>query len=1027
MINTQQVEEMLRGRYPDLEDVSPGVFRGVDRFDSREFAIRYFDLNDQLAATATSLKRYQEEVLSQRYFSTQVATDLRWSHYLYFITSDEGEVENRGQYERLKAAIESDREYARKQVVREGDLPALLAKGSFTAPVGAMPVDLATTWAHTLEQHGLGFILDDNITVPDAVRRIAAGSKDKAKRPVSVMELLPGEKKAASNFLKHLTIKGFRPHPEQKDHPLGRVNLIVGSNGVGKTSLLEAIEFGYCGRNRRSTELLAATSVTLELAGTPQKLTSTTDPARLRARHSNWYAKTELRKISIQDSFGKFNFLDTDAAVNLSVSASSEQIGDDVTRLVLGAAAENLADRLRRVVANMGEELKGLLRENTTDKQLKLAAEGRLNVIKKAPKLSDSLFLELLVALKHLGWVQSPVSKTDVTHLRDLLNEAATTTELLRQSSVDVLQKSYESALQILNKLNKGADTATKLDERAKVAKIEQSKAERATHSAAQQVATADSLLPYARADFVRIYNQVQEKKDNLQAGISRLGLVANDVSVSAVDHLLDQRVEAAVFTVMDRANELYRKLNSSRESLQTLEKTQSNLTVLAQRLRATAQEILIRGSDPDHCPVCHTEFEDGQLLARMMTDVGPYVSEHADSIQVEITSTEVELAAIRSAQSTLEAMQAFLGEGIQSMTVREALAQIEQARNVLEHDRKSLELAQNELKQLNAEGLSSEDLAERLLAAGFVELPSLDELQVMLRIQREALSSSQDASKSALQDSSEVQRECEALARQLSINLPESVEALAKIVQKQCSELKAALGAHQVLSSILTIGSDRTADEIAINLAAAQQLVARMATAVEQENVHDTALEKEVKAVSNFTSKIEKSDTKIERLADAEGILEKLKQQSSGEELTNKVLSENAQEIARTFGNIHMPNEFELKVDDGTFTIVRRKTGAKVDLNQMSTGQRAAYALSLFLAMNGRLNSGPPVLLFDDPVAHVDDINVLSFLDHLRYLAISGTRQIFFATADTKLAGLFRHKFRFLGDDFKELMLSRK
>lgn len=58
--------------------------------------------------------------------------------------------------------------------------------------------------------------------------------------------------------------------------------------------------------------------------------------------------------------------------------------------------------------------------------------------------------------------------------------------------------------------------------------------------------------------------------------------------------------------------------------------------------------------------------------------------------------------------------------------------------------------------------------------------------------------------------------------------------------------------------------------------------------------------------------------------------------------------------------------------------------------------------------------------------VAHIDDINMLSFLDYLRQLAISGSRQIFFATADTKLAGLFRHKFRFLGEEFKELRLSR-
>ncbi|SOE50431.1 AAA family ATPase [Orrella dioscoreae] len=1024
MINAQRVEEILRGRYPDLEGVSPGVFRGVDRFGSREYAIRYFDLNDQLATTAASLKRYQEEVLSPMYFSTQVATDLRWSHYLYFITS-ENEADQ-GEYTRFKAVIEGDREYARKQIVREEDVPDLLAKGNSAAPTGAMPVDLATTWSQTLEQHGLGFILDDDISVPDAVRRIVAGTKDKAARPVSPMALLPAETAAARHFLKRLTIKGFRPHPEQKDHPLGRVNLIVGSNGVGKTSLLEAIEFGYCGRNRRSSVLLDRTSVTLELAGTLEKLSSTTDSARLRARHSNWYAKTELKKVSIQDSFGKFNFLDTDAAVNLSVSASSDQIGADVARLVLGAAAENLADRLRRVVDRVRDELKGLHRDNATNKQLKLAAAGRMDVVKKAPKLSDSLFLELLTALKQLGWLQPPEEKAGIASLREILQEAATTIELLRHSSVDVLHSDPPSALQLLANLNEEAGKATALDERAKAAKTEQSKAQRATQASAGQIATGDALLPYARTDFARLSKQALERQDSFRARASRLALVGNKVNVNAVERLLDQRVEAAVFSVEARVNELQRQLTTSRASLQALEKTQSNLTVLTQRLRATAQDILQRVPNPDHCPVCHTEFESGQLFVRMMADVGTNTSEQAALLQNEIAATEDALTDVRLAQSALEPIRAFLGESAQSTTVREALAQIDEDRALLERDRTSLETVQSQVQQLQADGLSSEDLSDRLLAAGLAELPSLDELQVMQANHREALSNAQEASKNALQESSDVQRECEALAARLSINLPDSAEALAKVVQRQVSDIEAALGARQTLTSILAISSDKTADEITINLAAAQQLVARVATAVAQESANDTALDRETKAVADLTEKIEACDMTIGRLVDAERVLDTLTQQSSGGELTNKILAENAQEIARTFASIHMPNEFELKADRGTLAIVRRKTGGKVELDQMSTGQRAAFALSLFLAMNGRLRSGPPVLLFDDPVAHVDDINVLSFLDHLRHLAINGSRQIFFATADTKLAGLFRHKFRFLGDDFKELSLSR-
>ncbi|MES2785034.1 MAG: AAA family ATPase [Pseudomonadota bacterium] len=1024
MINAHQVEAMLRGRYPELENVSPGVFRGVDRFGAREYAIRYFDLNDQLATTAASLKRYQEELLSPMYFSTQVATDLRWSHYLYFVTSDEDSA--RGDFGRLKATVEADREYARKQVVREGDIHTLLANGSPAAPAGALPVDLATTWSQTLEQHGLGFILDDDISVPDAVRRIVAGSKDKAARPVSPMELLQAEKAAAGHFLKRLIIKGFRPQPEQKDHPLGRVNLIVGSNGVGKTSLLEAIEFAYCGRNRRSSVLLDPTSVTLELADTAEKLSSTSDAARLRARHANWYAKTELKKVSIQDSFGKFNFLDTDAAVNLSVSASSDQIGADVTRLVLGAAAENLADRLRRVVEQVRDELKGLRRDKETHQQLKAAASARVETIKNAPKLSDSLFLELLGAVKRLGWLQPPEDKAGIAALREMLQESVSATELLRYSSVDVLHSNPQSALQLLANLNEEAGKAAAMDERTKAAKLEQSKAQRAAQTTADRLAAVEALLPYGRANFAQLAKQVREKQDSFRTRAARLAPVVNDVRGNVAEHLLDQGVEAALSAVQARAQELQRQATTARASLQALESTQGSLTVLMQRLRATARDILQRVPNPDHCPVCHTEFESGQLLIRMTSEVDSNTSAQAALLQAEIARADEELVVVHSAQSALEPIRAFLGDGTRSTAVLEALAQIDQEKALLERERTSLATVQSQFQQLLADGLSAENLSDRLLAAGLAELPSLDDLHLAQAEHKKALSISREASRNALQESADIERECEALAERLSIALPDGADALAKAVQKQVSNMEAALGAREVLASMMTIGADMTANEIAVDLSMSQQLVARVATAVAQESSNDAALDKETKAVADFAEKIEACDTRIKRLVDAEGVLDTLTQQSSGGELTNQILAENAQEIARTFASIHMPNEFELKGDDGALAIVRRKTGGKVELNQMSTGQRAAFALSLFLAMNGRLRSGPPVLLFDDPVAHVDDINVLSFLDHLRHLAINGSRQIFFATADTKLAGLFRHKFRFLGEEFKELTLSR-
>ena len=531
MINTQHVESMLRARYADLEDVGNGVFRGIDRFGKRDYAIRYFDLSDHLPEDPASLKRYQEEVLSPMYFSSQVATDLRWSHYLYFITSAEEAA--RTEFRRLKAKIEADREYARKQVVRESDVTELLAKPILTAPTGALPVDLATTWLQALEKEGLGFILDDDISVPEAARRIAAGSKQKVARPVSPTELLPSERAAASRFLERLTINGFRPHPEQKDHPLGRVNLIVGSNGVGKTSLLEAIEFAYCGRNRRSSVLLDPTSITLDLANTADKLVSTSDSTRLRARHSNWYAKTDLKKISIHESFGKFNFLDTDAAVNLSVSSSSDQIGADVNRLVLGATAENLADRLRRVMEKVRDDLKGLRSDNESNRKLQAAASARADAIKSSPKHSDSLFLELLTALGRLTWLQLPGDKHETPTLREALQEAISATELLRSSSVDVLHSNSESSLRLLANLSEEASRASSLNERAKTAKAAATKSQRIIQASAERIATVDSLLMYARTGFAQLSKQAREANQRFLARKARLASFTIDAQMS--------------------------------------------------------------------------------------------------------------------------------------------------------------------------------------------------------------------------------------------------------------------------------------------------------------------------------------------------------------------------------------------------------------------------------------------------------------------------------------------------------------
>ncbi|MEX1013935.1 MAG: ABC transporter ATP-binding protein, partial [Candidatus Paceibacterota bacterium] len=182
-------------------------------------------------------------------------------------------------------------------------------------------------------------------------------------------------------------------------------------------------------------------------------------------------------------------------------------------------------------------------------------------------------------------------------------------------------------------------------------------------------------------------------------------------------------------------------------------------------------------------------------------------------------------------------------------------------------------------------------------------------------------------------------------------------------------------------------------------------------------------------------SEKIQKLDKKInshkpkqEQASKALTVLEGIFENYSKREYLKDFFQNNRTEILEIFKLIHSPREFSDLIFDENDTIkLERETGVLATLNEISSGQRSALAISIFLALNKKLKNGPDVLLFDDPVTTIDDLNTLSFLDYLRELSINSNRQIFFATANDDLAYLFKKKFEFLEDEsFGEYELER-
>lgn len=122
----------------------------------------------------------------------------------------------------------------------------------------------------------------------------------------------------------------------------------------------------------------------------------------------------------------------------------------------------------------------------------------------------------------------------------------------------------------------------------------------------------------------------------------------------------------------------------------------------------------------------------------------------------------------------------------------------------------------------------------------------------------------------------------------------------------------------------------------------------------------------------------------------------------------------------------LHSPQEFSglVQSKDGELTALRN--GKNVPISLMSTGQRTALVISVFFRMNLATPYAPKFLLLDEPVANIDDLNVLALMDFLRELVITHKRQIFFTTANRNIARLFRRKFSFLLQNFQELRFLR-
>ncbi|MBS3017538.1 DNA replication and repair protein RecF [Comamonas sp. PE63] len=1034
MPEMQTARESLSHLLVGLKDVDEAVVRGEKRFGEHAYAIAYVDFADEVIQRSQQLRDFQERILGDDFFDAP--GDLRWNKYLYLVAGPNST--SNPQFAAAKAAIEADRDYARKRVVSAEDLESLLGAAEFfdAADGGATP-DVLADWRRRLAAGQLELLLDCPTPRTAVVEKIA---KREAGRPAAagqrVNDLHQADRPIAKSMLLSLTINSFRPVHDGKTYDFGKVTLVTGANGTGKTSLLEAIERLYCGNNLRSKST-GVVRIKGRLApiggGDVSELQSISDGPRLKARCLAWYNRKEFAVDAIVDSFSQYNFLDTDAAFRLSANLQPTDVATELSRLLVGATAATTFDYLEKIYGDV-EKAVGKAEAAADKLQYELHdLEKRLRELQGRPSNAKTLAEAYRAALVALEWKSSPDADAGqlgegprllaaLGHIQALssLGDAARTIGDIERRSSELgaaleAARPHQERLSALHELEAGLVDGIEAHER--------------------NAEMLSRRLVYETSGFLDVRTQYFKARDVADALATRLkSQLTGDIPEIPVRYA-ELPIEVALQSSDSARRDAEERLASAKIALDLHGKAASARAAALKNLKSAALTALQQSQHPNTCPVCHTVHPDGALM-HLIEELNTSADSSAELNALVNVSSQADLDAreARKVAAGLEYCQKTANlVGLKGSTPKAILNEL--AGLQLESDKARAEVQRlgQEGKALREAGLSSDEhdsLWNRI--SHFFEQPENGGAVIGAA---EVLRSQNDAAEGKRKELLTLRRHIDVVVEEIrgicrTIDLDgwsthvQPINSFASLVALQ-EEFRPAADNVVELSSYLDAAGIAPLAELKARVASVASACSEAVEALRSEVSNSEELRVLPPAIERTRLKLSNARGEADALDTARNLLDDLIANASLKSATQEALETIGCQIDEVFSRIHSPKEYEY-VGSSDVLLRSVETQKARTLDQVSTGQRAAFALSIFLARNRTATNAPPILLIDDPIAHIDDLNALSFLDYLRDLAVNSGRQIFFATADTRVASLFSKKFSFLGDDFKTISLVR-
>lgn len=849
-------------------------------------------------------------------------------------------------------------------------------------------------------------------------------------------------------WVKSLDTAGFRDFCfDDAEMEFGQINLFFGANGSGKTSVLEAIEYALTSEVRRVKDFKVKMPSTMypkiRVYDTEAGIHSfypSFSKKNAKEIERVWYGVPVGRtKTNLNDNFNRFNSFDSEAAYKFIHSADNDADGFATMfgNLMFGETVvgyEKKWQRFKKAFDETYSELRSKLNDARFWKEIYqkslankgsaahsdeienlirlLAVRGRSSLPKDAAARYQKLLNDLLILKKYVDVLAKSVE--DNTTFADLESYIADS----KEKSATFVTERKEKSDRISELAAENSSLQRKIfDERSVGEKIASQLTDINTTisnwNIVQRVLGATETLSLVTALVEEI--EMLDRELFYISKIEQRTSLVRFLKLGSYNRLRpEERAEAEeeLADLVSRKRSLERAYDEAKKAFG--KKEQQTI-----ELRRIGKTLL---TDPK-CPLCGQEFDSVHELLEII-DNSVVVDSTVENLIIEIQAITRQ---IRNLEKILDheklidrAMRELaLVEDIVPMVSQcdgdyEALCEYLESK--ADKEKRKAEIIEQQLtldrqgfsvKNINAcyEFKKSDPTYQRFLKLGvgtFAEY--LEQKLKAAKLEQDVQEQRVEGYNRKIQENKATEEVLRGEIRELDVRLEAlGIETIREVEQainnvklkftlKGSSEVLAWVSQSRSLFDLLEVEIQRLREE--------------------------GNIEYERQQLAEYTAIIDRETPRVERCARAVRAFEKMPSLSS---FVESGIRNNIQQISKFFRWMHHSGEFiELGIDDDGIYAIRGINNERIRTYQMSTGQRSTIAMAVMFALHMAAPDAPQFLLLDEPLATMDDTQVLNVLDILKSMAEQKT-QIFFTTANGVMINLFKECFRGTDFDYKE------